>query len=133
MNFGQLEGGWICVYVPEGTTPNKPFPDLETDCVNFTLYEPNQYVLGHGTWLEDGEYYQLNDTNTVTGSVTLVISATLILLLITMFALLSLSQRNSTLAMLKMICYAKKSTSVQVSDVSIEGCEANMSYVSEAN
>ena len=68
MNFGQLEGGWICVYVPEGTTPNKPFPDLETGCDNFTLYEPNQYVLGHGTWLEGGEYYQSNNTNTVTGS-----------------------------------------------------------------
>ena len=23
--FGQLGGGWICVYVPEGTTINRPF------------------------------------------------------------------------------------------------------------
>ena len=32
-----------------------------------------------------------------------------------------------------MIYDAKKSSSVQVGDVSIEGCEATVSYASEAN
>ena len=58
--FGQLEGGWICVYVPEGTNPNRPFPDLNTGASSLTLYEPNQFVLGHGTWMEGGSYFQTN-------------------------------------------------------------------------
>ena len=58
--FGQLGGGWICVYVPEGTSPNKPFPDWGTGQSAYTLYEPNQNVLGSGTWLEGGAYQQTN-------------------------------------------------------------------------
>ena len=50
--YGQLGGGWICVYVPEGTSPNKPFPDFAPGQSAYTLYEPNQNVLGSGTWLE---------------------------------------------------------------------------------
>ena len=39
--YGQLGGGWICVYVPEGTNPNKPFlitvlVSLHTLCMNLT-------------------------------------------------------------------------------------------------
>lgn len=63
--FGQLGGGWICVYVPEGTSPNKPFPDYGTGQSAFTLYEPNQNVLGSGTWLEGGAYQQTNLRTTV--------------------------------------------------------------------
>ena len=54
--YGQLGGGWICVYVPEGTSPNKPFPDYGVGQSQYTLYEPNQNVLGSGTWLEGGAY-----------------------------------------------------------------------------
>lgn len=49
---GQFAGGWICVYVPEGTSPNRPFPDWQAGQNSYTLYEPNQFVLGTGTWLE---------------------------------------------------------------------------------
>jgi hypothetical protein len=63
--FGQLGGGWICVYVPEGTSPNKPFPDFGTGQSAYTLYEPNQNVLGSGTWLEGGAYQQTNLRDTV--------------------------------------------------------------------
>ena len=51
----------ICVYVPEGTALNKPFPDYATGKDNYTFYEPNQFVLGHGTWLEGWQIYQTND------------------------------------------------------------------------
>ena len=52
---GQLEGGWfVCMFW--GTSPNRPFPDLNTGASSLTLYEPNQFVLGHGTWMEGGSY-----------------------------------------------------------------------------
>ena len=31
VGHGSLAGGWICVYVPEGTLLNKPFPDYATE------------------------------------------------------------------------------------------------------
>lgn len=65
---GQPAGGWLLVYVPEGSSPNLPFPDLDTGLKNFTLYEPNQFVLGHGTWLPGQQYRQSNLTNTVINS-----------------------------------------------------------------
>lgn len=43
--------GWILVYVPQGTNPNIPLGDDAT-YRNSALYEPNQYVLGHGTLLQ---------------------------------------------------------------------------------
>ena len=55
----------ICVYVPEGTTINRPFPDYAPGQSAFTLYEPNQNVLGSGTWLEGGAYRQTNNQATV--------------------------------------------------------------------
>ena len=61
VGHGSLAGGWICVYVPEGTSLNKPFPDYATGKDNYTFYEPNQFVLGHGTWLEGWQIYQTND------------------------------------------------------------------------
>ena len=61
VGHGSLAGGWICVYVPEGTSLNKPFPDYATGKDNYTFYEPNQFVLGHGTWLEGWQIYQSND------------------------------------------------------------------------
>ena len=61
MGHGSLASGWICVYVPEGTSLNKPFPDYATGKDNYTFYEPNQFVLGHGTWLEGWQIYQTND------------------------------------------------------------------------
>ena len=63
--YGQLGGGWICVYVPEGTSPNKPFPDYDVGQSAYTLYEPNQNVLGSGTWLEGGAYSQTNNRATI--------------------------------------------------------------------
>ena len=48
---GQFAGGWICVYVPEGTAVNRPFPDWQAGQNSYTLYEPNQFVLGTGTWV----------------------------------------------------------------------------------
>ena len=42
-------------------TINKPFPDYATESDNYTFYEPNQFVLGHGTWLEGWQIYQTND------------------------------------------------------------------------
>jgi hypothetical protein len=41
VGHGTLAGGWICVYVPEGTSLNKPFPDYATGKDNYTFYEPN--------------------------------------------------------------------------------------------
>ena len=31
---------------------NRPFPDWQVGQNSYTLYEPNQFVLGTGTWLE---------------------------------------------------------------------------------
>ena len=50
----------MCV-CSEGTSLNKPFPDYATGKDNYTFYEPNQFVLGHGTWLEGWQIYQTND------------------------------------------------------------------------
>ena len=63
VGHGTLAGGWICVYVPEGTSLNKPFPDYGTGKDNYTFYEPNQFVLGAGTWLEGWQIYQTADIN----------------------------------------------------------------------
>ena len=62
--FGQLGGGWICVYVPEGTSLISH--SLTGVLVSLLiLYEPNQNVLGSGTWLEGGSYQQTNLRDTV--------------------------------------------------------------------
>ena len=53
------------MYVPEGTSLNKPFPDYATGKDNYTFYEPNQFVLGSGTWLEGWQIYQTADINVV--------------------------------------------------------------------
>ena len=68
VSYGGLGGGWICVYVPEGTSLNRPFPDYGTGKDNYTFYEPNQYVLGSGTWLEGWSVYGPNDYNKVVGA-----------------------------------------------------------------
>ena len=39
----------VCAW---GTNPNRPFPDWQAGQNSYTLYEPNQFVLGTGTWLE---------------------------------------------------------------------------------
>ena len=83
MGHGSLAGGWICVYVPEGTALNKPFPDYATGKDNYTFYEPNQFVLGHGTWLEGWQIYQTNDILKVRMLVLLVSAKFLILRLVT--------------------------------------------------
>ena len=74
VGHGSLAGGWICVYVPEGTSLNKPFPDYATGKDNYTFYEPNQFVLGHGTWLEGWQIYQTNDLLKVRDAATVGIS-----------------------------------------------------------
>ena len=64
VGHGTLAGGWICVYVPEGTVSTNPFPDYGTGKDNYTFYEPNQFVLGAGTWLKAGRSMGLR-TSTV--------------------------------------------------------------------
>ena len=59
MGHGSLAGGWICVYVPEGTVSNKPFPDYATGKDNYTFYEPNQFVLDMVPGLKDGRSIRL--------------------------------------------------------------------------
>ena len=69
---GQPAGGWLLVYVPEGTQPSAPLPDLNNSNAA-SLYEPNQFVLGHGTWMQ-GKYYQQSNDGTVvdrSGNITL--------------------------------------------------------------
>ena len=68
------------MYVPEGNHPNKPFPDWGTGQSAYTLYEPNQNVLGSGTWLEGGAYQQTNLRDTVMKAGVVVPIGTLILL-----------------------------------------------------
>ena len=41
--------GWICVFVPAGTSPVEPFSATDGTIYNSTLYEPQNYVLGSGT------------------------------------------------------------------------------------
>ena len=87
VGHGSLAGVWICVYVPEGTSLNKPFPDYATGKDNYTFYEPNQFVLGHGTWLEGWQIYQTNDLLKVKMLVLLVSAKFLILRLVTICVL----------------------------------------------
>ena len=94
MGHGSLADGWICVYVPEGTALNKPFPDYATGKDNYTFYEPNQFVLGHGTWLEGWQIYQTNDILKVRMLVLLVSAKFLILRLVTICVLEYLSLRS---------------------------------------
>lgn len=61
---GQPAGGWLIVYVPEGTSPSAPLPDLNNNRAA-TLYEPNQFVLGHGTWMQGKFYQQTNNASIV--------------------------------------------------------------------
>ena len=58
VGHGSLAGGWMCV-CSEGTSFIKPFPDYATGKDNYTFYEPNQFVLGHGTWLEGWQSIRL--------------------------------------------------------------------------
>ena len=132
-NFGQLEGGWICVYVPEGTNPNRPFPDLSTGTSNLTLYEPNQFVLGHGTWLEGGSYFQTNRPEPILENGALGYNrysdtppGNLCRITI------PLSKRLNPGDSIYMIYYAKGDPNL-ISGTSIEGCETIVSYASKAN
>ena len=57
---GQPAGGWLIVYAPEGTHPSAPLPDLNNNR-SATLYEPNQFVLGHGTWMQGKLFHAANN------------------------------------------------------------------------
>ena len=61
---GQPAGGWLIVYAPEGTQPSAPLPDFGNDNAA-TLYEPNQFVLGHGTWMQGKWFQQTNNASVV--------------------------------------------------------------------
>ena len=61
VGHGSLAGDLDMCVCSEGTSLNKPFPDYATGKDNYTFYEPNQFVLGHGTWLEGWQIYQTND------------------------------------------------------------------------
>lgn len=43
--------GWVLVYVPQGSTPQYPL-GTDASLQNNPLYEPQQFVLGHGTLLQ---------------------------------------------------------------------------------
>lgn len=49
---------WACVYVPQGTQPNRLFSGANN--TNMVLYEPNQFVLGAGV-IPDGGYDYVNE------------------------------------------------------------------------
>ena len=78
----------MCV-CSEGTSLNKPFPDYATGKDNYTFYEPNQFVLRHGTSLEGWQIYQTNDLLKVKMLVLLVSAKFLILRLVTICVLSS--------------------------------------------
>lgn len=43
--------GWVLVYVPQGSSPSFPL-GTDASMQNSPLYEPQQFVLGHGTLLQ---------------------------------------------------------------------------------
>ena len=49
----------MCLKVPRLINPSRTMLLERKD--NYTFYEPNQFVLGHGTWLEGWQIYQTND------------------------------------------------------------------------
>ena len=127
---GQFAGGWICVYVPEGTSVNRPFPDWQPGKTSFTLYEPNQFVLGTGTWLEGprissstqaipagGLRYESGGDTSAGRNMTLRVP---------------LSRRLNPGDSIEMIYYACSSADF-TQEFSVAGCESIVTYASKQN
>ena len=113
--------------------PNKPFPDWGTGQSAYTLYEPNQNVLGSGTWLEGGAYQQTNLRDTVMKAGVVVPIGTLILLrvIICVSAFLCLTKLNPGDS-IWMIFWVQTPIST-LSAVSVEDIALTVSYASKAN
>lgn len=127
---GQFGGGWICVYVPEGTNVNRPFPDWDAGKTSFSLYEPNQFVLGTGTWLEGprissstqaipagGLRYESGGDTSAGRNMTLRVP---------------LSRRLNPGDSIEMIYYMRSSAD-WTQEFSVDGCESIVTYASKQN
>lgn len=127
---GQFGGGWICVYVPEGTNVNRPFPDYDAGKTSFSLYEPNQFVLGTGTWLEGprissstqaipagGLRYESGGDTSAGRNMTLRVP---------------LSRRLNPGDSIEMIYYMRSSAD-WTQEFSVDGCESIVTYASKQN
>lgn len=127
---GQFGGGWICVYVPEGTSVNRPFPDWDAGKTSFSLYEPNQFVLGTGTWLEGprissstqaipagGLRYESGGDTSAGRNMTLRVP---------------LSRRLNPGDSIEMIYYMRSSAD-WTQEFSVDGCESIVTYASKQN
>lgn len=132
VGHGTLAGGWICVYVPEGTQLNKPFPDYGTGKDNYTFYEPNQFVLGAGTWLEGWQIYQTADINRVANAATVGISQVPdISAGNNMRIKVPLSKKLNPGDAIYMIYYVVHTPNLQ--HASVSGCSSVVKYASKAN
>ena len=132
VGHGTLGGGWICVYVPEGTALNKPFPDYGTGKDNYTFYEPNQFVLGSGTWLEGWQIYQTNDISRVAENGTLGISQVPdISAGNNMRIKVPLSKKLNPGDAIYMIYYVVHTPNLE--NASVSGCSSVVKYASKAN
>ena len=132
VGHGTLAGGWICVYVPEGTSLNKPFPDYATGKDNYTFYEPNQFVLGSGTWLEGWQIYQTADIMKVRDAGSVGISQVPdISAGNNMRIKVPLSKKLNPGDAIYMIYYVVHTPNLQNANVS--GCSSVVKYASKAN
>ena len=132
VGLGSLGGGWICVYVPEGTSLNKPFPDWATGRDNYTFYEPNQFVLGHGTWLEGWRVYQTNDATRVAANGTLGVQQVPdVSAGNNMRIKVPLSKKLNPGDAIYMIYYVVHTPNLQ--NASVTGCASVVKYASKAN
>ena len=132
VGHGTLAGGWICVYVPEGTALNKPFPDYGTGKDNYTFYEPNQFVLGAGTWLEGWQIYQTADIMKVRDAGSVGISQVPdICAGNNMRIKVPLSKKLNPGDAIYMIYYVVHTPNLQ--NASVSGCSSVVKYASKAN
>lgn len=131
---GQPAGGWLIVYAPEGTQPNLPFPDLSTGQRNFTLYEPNQYVLGHGTWMAGKNFRQINTSATIWDSGNIEeLTAPDNTPGNNMRIRCPLSKKLNPGDKIYMIFYLYNYHGEALSDVSVDACQCVVSYATKSN
>ena len=63
--YGQLGGGWICVYVPEGTSPTSHSLITVLGSLSTLSMSPIRMCSALVTWLEGGAYSQTNNRATI--------------------------------------------------------------------
>ena len=111
---------------------NKPFPDYATGKDNYTFYEPNQFVLGHGTWLEGWQIYQTNDILKVRDAGTVGISQVPDTSAgNNMRIRVPLSKKLNPGDAIYMIYYVVHTPNLQ--NASVTGCSSVVKYASKAN